>query len=190
MTKPVQPTVRDRQNFAARTVIAQRERRDYGLALAFALGLFGAGFEPHGRHYLVDSEEASRLRYAREWPDPAATVYSARKGAEERFWVVEDGKAREVAGIKQGFGAMLSERHPTKRIAVKGGEIAPARYELCWGWFDGSYKPRSAEALAVARGKRIEKAEEKKQAELDSLANSSLFPEWLREQAEEKKRGR
>src|SRR4051794_13181327 len=72
------PTDRDRENAAARAAIAARQAAEYGQVLAWALGAFGPGWEPSGRHYLVSKEAEDRCRHSGERPAVAATVFTAK----------------------------------------------------------------------------------------------------------------
>jgi len=176
-----EPSPLDIANAENRRLIAERERAEYARVLAYAFSLFGHGFVPHGQHYLVEADEATRLRYSRtERPRVVATVYSCRRGAEERHFVIEDGKARRVGSVEEGMPVM-HDTHPTKQIDAFGKEVAPARYELCWGWFEDKRPPRSAEQLAAARLKRVRKKEQHAEIEMEKRAAASLFPDWERE---------
>ncbi len=88
-------------------------------------------------------------------PSPAATVYTVRHadtGGKHHF-MLSDGTPVECVSMEAGFGPMLLEPHPTMRITVRGEIVAPHRYSLCWAGYT-TYRPKSAEQLAAARGKR------------------------------------
>lgn len=159
MTRPV-PSQLDIENAARRRDIANRFRREYEAALAIATSLFGSGWEPTGRHYLVDKVEEDHCRRTGEKPVPAATVISVRNAAGDKRHFRADGEPKECESVEAGFGEMLMEPHPTKRFTWAGKEITPHRYSLCWGWFEGNYRPQSAEQLAASREKRQAKAVE------------------------------
>src|SRR5947209_1221389 len=93
------PTDRDRENAAARAAIAARQATEYGQLLAWALGAFGPGWEPSGRHYLVSKEEEDRCRHSGERPAVAATVFPAKNelGEARHFTVDADGRTTEHA---------------------------------------------------------------------------------------------
>lgn len=185
-----QPSQLDIENAARRQEIADKFRREFEDALALAEKLFGSGWEPTGRHYLVDKDDEERCRRTGEKPIPAATVISVKNAAGQKRHFRADGELRECESVEAGFGDMLMEPHPTKRFTWAGKEIAPHRYSLCWGWFEPDYRPKSADQLAAARAKREDKAERKWQEAVEKEASGSLFPDWVREQAEEQRKGR
>jgi hypothetical protein len=117
-------------------------------------------------------------------------VITAAKEGKKRHFRVET--MTECDGPEAGFGETLMEPHPTMGFEHRGQWCRIHRYSLCWGWYEADYTPASAEKLAAAREKREEKAEAKFQKEVDEVANSSLSPEWVREQMEESrpKKGR
>lgn len=149
-----QPTARDLQNARSRQVIAERQQQEYDRVVLWAMGKFGAGWLPSGRHFLLDHEEEVRCRRTGERPVAAATVFTVRNGeGQKRHFTVKDGQVTECSGYEEGFGPMLLERHPTMTIEVRGEKVHPHRYSLCWAPIE-TYQPRSAEQLAAARSTR------------------------------------
>ena len=184
------PTHQDIENARRRQQIADRQRAEYEAALALAEAVFGQGWEPCGRHDLIAYAEADRCRRTGDRPTPAASVYTSAKDGAQRHFMVIDGQAHEVASYQQGFGAMLTEPDPDRVIDVKGQQVRPHRYGLYWAGYEPDYRPKNAEQLAAARARREQKAEDKERKEIDALAEGSLFPEWVKEQAQDAKRGR
>src|SRR5437868_145728 len=124
-----QPTDRDLQNSAAREAIAARQQAEYERVYRLALGKFGPGWLPHGRHYLLDKAVEDEARRTGTRPIAAATVYTVKNSiGRKRHFIVTDDAVKEVSGYEEGFGAMLQEPHPTMRIVVKGQSVAPHRY--------------------------------------------------------------
>lgn len=169
------PTDRDRHNAAVREALASRQQAEYDRVLLWAMGKFGVGWLPAGRHYLLDKQVEDEARRTGERPEVAATVYSVRHmhTGRKRQFTVTDGLVVEHESYEEGFGAMLQEPHPTMRIEVKGQKVAPFRYSLCWAPLE-IYQPRSAEELAKLRVSREEKkavrAEKKYQEETPLFA--------------------
>lgn len=176
------PTEQDERNAVLRAAVADRFRREYAEALAHAAGLFGEGWEPTGRHSLVTHAEAERARLTGGRPAAAMTVVTAKNPAgDARHFVVEDGRAREVAGWREAFGDRLTEPDPDRRIEVGGRLVHPHRYQLHWSGFEPDYRPRSAGQLAAARERREAKAEDARRRAVEEAAEASLFPTWVRE---------
>jgi len=160
----VQPTAQDIKNAQVRQAIADRQAEEYGQCLRWALGAFGPGWLPSGRHFLLDKAVEDECRRTGDKPTPAATVYTVKNaGGRKRHFTVTDGRVREVASYQEGFGPMLNEPHPTMRIEIRGQEVAPHRYSLCWAPIE-LYHPKSADELAALRESREEKKAEKEQA--------------------------
>lgn len=171
-----EPTPLEIANAACRAEIAERFRREYDEALALAESVFGPGWEPCGRHMLVEKDEEERARKAGDRAQPAATVYSARnKDGGTRHFVIEKGVPREVASVEEGFGDMYHEKHPTRGFEHRGQWIPWQRYSLHWGGYE-LYTPQTAEQLAAARLKREAKAVEK-EAQV-----APLFADLIREE--------
>jgi hypothetical protein len=186
-TSPV-PTEQDRRNAAGREAISARQAEAYGRVLALAWELFGEGWLPSGRHYLLSKDEEDKARKTGERAIPAADVYTVRheKTGEKRHFVVRDGKPVQVASYEDGFGPMLLEPDPVRTIEVRGQKAHPHRYSLCWAPFE-LYTPKTAEQLAalrVSRERRKAEREERKWQEENPLL---AFAE--RQKAEEE-RGR
>jgi hypothetical protein len=193
MESEPQPTFQDRENARRRQEIADHFRTQFEEARALVESVLGPGFIPVGRHYLVDHDEEERARSTGGPGTPAATVISAEKGGVRRHVLVIGDRLRECSGYEDGFGAMLTEPDPQRTFLHKGEQVHVHKHSLYWAGYEKDYAPRTAEQLAAAREKREEKAEEKEQKEIEYLANASLFPEWIKEQAaeqKEKKKGR
>jgi hypothetical protein len=56
------PTERDLANAAAREAIARKQAEEYGRVLRWAMGKFGPGWLPRGRHFLVDKDEEEQAK--------------------------------------------------------------------------------------------------------------------------------
>jgi hypothetical protein len=173
MSKPLdpapvsEPTERDHRNAATREAIAARQQAEYDRVYRLALGKFGPGWLPSGRHFLVDKAVEHEARRTGERAVIAAIVYTVRNAAgRKRHFKVTDGLVTECSGYAEGFGAMLQESHPTLRIEVKGEQVAPSRYSLCWAAIE-TYQPRSAEQLAAARIRRERNKAEREQKQFE-----------------------
>lgn len=83
-----------------------------------------------------------------------------------------EGKAREVAGYQEGFGAVLTEPDPERTIEVRGEQVHPHRHGLYRSGFEKEYEPRTAEQSATARERRHQK-------ELEAEAEGSLFSDLI-----------
>ena len=170
------PTPQDIANAETRRTIADRQAAEYGHVLRLALGAFGPGWLPSGRHFLLDHDEEDRCRRTGERPVAAATVFTVRNDqGDKRHFTVEDGRVVEHASYEAGFGPMLLEPHPTRTIEVRGQMVHPHRYSLCWAPFE-LYEPQTAEQLAAARVKREERAVERE------AEKSPLFADQIRDE--------
>lgn len=161
--KSVVPTEQDHENFRVRQAIAEAQEREYTDCLLKAFGAFGPCWIPSCRHFLIDKEEAARVRYTQEKPKVAATVYTVRHsdtGRNRHFTVDEQGKVTECASMEAGFGEKLLEPHPTQTIEVRGQLVHPHHYDLCFAPYE-LYKPKSAEQLAALRETREKNKDEK-----------------------------
>jgi hypothetical protein len=181
-----EPTHQDRENARRRQEIAGRFRSQFLEALALAEQVLGPGWEPTGFHTLVEKDAEDEARRTNAKPVPSATVITAAKDGKNRHFRVET--MTECDTPEAGFGEMLMESHPTKGFEHRGQWCRIHRYSLCWGWFEPDYAPKSAESLAAAREKRDEKKEAKWQAEVEKEAAGSLFPEFVKEMAEESRK--
>lgn len=97
-----------------------------------------------------------------------------------------DGRVEKAENYEPLFGDLLTEKHPTRTVEVRGEQMPVGRSELCWLSLEECH-PRSAESLAAARERREEKAVEK-----DAEANP-LFADQIRSgelPPEKKRRGR
>jgi len=168
-----QPTQQDIDNAAWRAGIVVRYKAEYDEARVIAESVFGPGWEPCGRHTLVDKQEEQRARAAGDRMQPSATVYSARKSEVKRHFTVVDGIATECPTVEAGFGAMLDETHPTLGFDLRGQWIPYRRYSLFWAGYE-AYSPKTAEQLAAAREKR-----QQREVEKEAQANP-LFAEIIR----------
>jgi hypothetical protein len=172
--------------------VAERFRNEFEEARRLVESVLGEGWVPTGRHYLVTHDEEELARAKGGPGTPAATVITAEKDGVRRH-VAIIGDQRECDGYEDGFGEMLTEPDPKRTFTHKGQELHVHKYSLYWAGYETEYAPKSAEELATARGKREEKAEAKWQAEVEKEARQSLFPDFVREQAEEarkQKKGR
>jgi hypothetical protein len=182
MTAAPEPTDQDRKNARIRQVIAERQQAEYDRVLLWAQDTFGPGWLPSCRHFLLDRAEEERCRRNGARPVAAATCYTVRNAAGgKRHFIVKDGQATECEGYEEGFGPMLQERHSTMRIEIKGENVAPHRYSLCWAPIE-TYQPRSAEQLAAARVTRERNKAER--AERKYAEDYPLFAEIERQEKE------
>jgi hypothetical protein len=145
-----EPTKQDRENAAVRAEVAERFRSAYAKVAAWALGAFGPGWVPSHRHELVEKSAEEYARRTGERAAPSAVVYTVKNGdGRQRHFVVEDGHVREVASYEEGFGEQLLEPD-TRTIEVRGQQVHPHKYSLCWADYP-LYEPKSAEELAALR---------------------------------------
>jgi hypothetical protein len=151
----VVPTQRDIDNANFRQEIAEKQEREYVECLSLAIKVFGPGWEPSGRYFLLDKEDEDRCRKTGERSTPAATVYIVKNSPREKryFTVGGDGRIVECADYKDGFGQKLDEFHPTMTIEVKGEIVHPYRNSVCWAPIE-LYHPKSADLLARLRESR------------------------------------
>jgi hypothetical protein len=184
------PTHQDIENARRRRAIADRFRAEYERDERLAVALFGPGWTPVGRHDLIDHAGAERCRRTGDRPTPAASVYTAGKDGRRRHFMLVGGQPREVAGYEAGFGAALTEPDTERTIDVRGQAVHPHRYGLYWSGYEPEYTPRTAEQLAAARERREQKAAAQEQEAIEKLATGSLFPDWIREQAAQRKKPR
>lgn len=153
----ITPSPLDIENARTRREIADRQRRHYDEVLLLALGAFGPGWLPSGRHFLLEKEEEERARRTGEKARPAKTVFMVRNAeGVKRHFTVEEGMVVEHVSYEAGFGDMLLEPHPTQGFEYRGQFVRIHRYSLCWACFD-LYKPRTAEELAELRVSRLKK---------------------------------
>lgn len=180
-----QPTAHDRRSAAVRAEIAAGFQAEHNECLGWAEAIFGPGWTPAYRHYLVDRDDEERCRRSGERPPAAATVYTVRNTAgDKRHFMLKDGRPTEVTGYEQGFGDMLCEPHPTRGFEHQGKRVACHRYSLCFAPYH-DYHPKTAEQLAAARSRREARA-------VDRLAEANpLFEDQIRaEQAQPQRRRR
>lgn len=179
--------VQDAENARMREEIAARQEAAYVACLKHCINCFGPGWMPSHRHDLIEKDEAARVRHTPEHPRVSATVYSAKgvEGGRRHFVLDGQGVPREVASMEAGFGALLLEPHPTKRIEVRGELVPIHRYDLCWRPYE-LYKPKSAEQLATLRASRAAKKQARERTrwveENPLLAFAGLVPEELEAQ--------
>lgn len=169
------PTPQDEHNAAIRAEISARFRRDWDECAAHAERLFGPGWRPSHRHFLVDKDAEEVARRTGTRPVAAATVYTVRRGDERRHFMLRDGEPVEVESKEAGFGDMLYEPHPTQGFTDQTGQFHHFhRYSLCWSGYE-IYEPRTAAQLAEARARREERA-------VEALAEAQpLFADEIRE---------
>ncbi len=149
-----EPTEQDRENAALRFAIAERQQQAWSEVYLLALNAFGPGWLPSCRHYLVEKEEEEKARRTGKPPKAAATVYTVKnEDGCKRHFTVENGKVVRHDDYKAGFGSMLFEPHPTDTIEVRGKQVHPHRYSLCFAPYD-LYRPMTAEQLASLRASR------------------------------------
>jgi hypothetical protein len=187
---PPAPTDLDRANAATRQGIADRQNSEYAHVLRLALGTFGPGWLPRGRHFLLDKDEEDRSRRTGRKTIPSATVYTVRHeetGAKRHFTVSEDGQVTEVADYQEAFGTMLFEPHPMAGFEHQGQWRRIHRYSLCWAPIE-TYHPHTAEGLAKLRESRERKKAEREAAK--ERAENPLFTAWAERLKEEEERQR
>lgn len=188
-----QPTDQDQRNASFRAALSAKFLQQFREHRALISPVLGEGWLPVGRHTLVTHAEEERARKAGEPCIPVATVITAEKDGIRRHVAVIGDQVRECASYREGFGAMLTEPDTERTIEVRGEQVHPHKHSLHWSGYETGYAPKSARELAVSRQKREANKEAKWQAEVSELADNSLFPEWVRSQAEEqrdKKKGR
>lgn len=166
----IEPTERDRENARIRQAIADVQERQWQECYLLALGAFGPGWLPSGRHFLVAKDEEDACRKSGAKPKPAATVYTVKKDGQKRHFTVEDGTVVEHDNYEAAFGAMLLEPHPTQTMEVRGEIVHPHRYSLCFAAYE-RYHPRSAKELAALRASRGQKRDER-----DAKREAREFP--------------
>lgn len=154
----------DLKNAALRAEIAERQQAEYNRVLLWSVSVFGQGWKPSHRHFLLDKDEEDRARREGDRPQPAATVYTVKnEQGEARHFRIVEGRAVACDTWEAGFGSMLLEPHPTRRIDVWGRMVAPHRYSCCWAPIE-CYRPLTAEQLAALRVSReAKKAERERQ---------------------------
>jgi hypothetical protein len=185
MSGPLLVSARDRENEQIRREVAERFEREIAQVRAWAQSVFGKGWEPAHRHFLVEIDEEDRARSANERPTPAATVYTVKnKAGEQRHFTVRDGKVVPCSGYEEGFGDMLHEKHPTRGFEHKGKWAAYGRFSLCWGWYE-EYSPKTAEQLAALRASRekgkADRADRKFEQDNPLLAQAGITRQDLEE---------
>jgi hypothetical protein len=158
-----QPTPQDQHSARLRQEIAERQAREYEQVWNWARAAFGPGWLPSHRHFLVSKDEEEKARRSGESPAVAAVVYTVKSAlGEQRHFTVEGGRVVEHASYEAGFGPMLLEPHPTRTIEVRGQQVHPHRYSLCWAAYE-LYQPRTAEQLAALRATRERKKAEREE---------------------------
>lgn len=159
-----QPTRQDLDNAASRAAISQRQNEAWGRVNAWALGAFGQGWEPVGRHYLVDKAEEDAARREDRSPEVAMAVYCVQNDAgRRRYFTVDDGRVNEHLGYQEAFGPRLTELHPTLTFEHRKKALPAHRYSLCWGAIE-RYDPLTAEQLAALRASRERAKAEREEA--------------------------
>jgi hypothetical protein len=156
-----EPSSQDLANAATRQAIAERQNAEFREAQLLALGTLGPSYRPWMKLVLIDADH--RRTGNRQ---PVATVFKVYRGEEKltehsRFIRrMPDGTVKHADNYEELFGELLTEKHPTLTVEVRGEQVPVDRYELCWSALE-LYHPRSAESLATAREKREARAVEK-----------------------------
>jgi hypothetical protein len=159
-----EPTPQDIKNASAREEISRKQNEAWGKVFDWALGAFGPGFEPVGRHYLVDKVEEAAARKEDRAPVAEMTVYCVKNDASRRrYFTVEDGRVTEHLGYQEAFGQKLTELHPTLTFEHRGKALPALHYSLCWAPIE-RYEPLSARALAILRESRERRKAEREEA--------------------------
>jgi hypothetical protein len=168
------PNNQDIANAALRQAIAARQNEEFAEVERLAHAVLGPEWKPWMALRLLDADHRQTGNTT-----PVATVFKVYRG-EERLTEnsvfirrISDGQVLTAGSYEPLFADLLTEKHPTKTVEVKGQHIPVGRYELCWSALE-QYHPRSAESLAAAREKREERAVEK-----EALANP-LFADQIR----------
>ena len=172
------PNQRDIANADLRAGIAARLQAEYDEALAQAVAIFGPGWVPSGRHFLLDKDEEERARKSGGRMAPAATVYSASKDGVKKHFTIIEGEPTECTSVEEGFGPLLHENHPTRGFEHNGQWLPIRRFSLYWAGYEPNYRPRTAEQLAAARTKREQRAVEK-EAQANPLFADIILAEGL-----------
>lgn len=182
------PNQRDLDNAACRAAIAQRQNEQWARVYAWALGKFGGGYEPTGRHFLIDKAEEDAARREGRAPEVAATVYAVKHtSGRRRYFTVDGGKVTEHTTSEEAFGPILKALHPSMTFE-HGGKTYPAlHYSLCWAPLD-RYAPMTAEQLAALRESRERKKSER--AEQKEREENPLFTVWAEKLRAEEERER
>ena len=149
-----QPTDRDRENARIRQEIAARQAEEYGEAERLALAVLGPGWTPWMKLCLIDSDRRHNGNTV-----PAATVYKVYRGrdrlTENSVFLrrMPDGQVVQAQSYEPLLGDLLSTKHPTRTVEVRGRQMAVDKYELCWSALE-QYHPKTATELAQARATR------------------------------------
>jgi hypothetical protein len=158
------PTQQDIQNATNRAAIAQKQNEEWGRVYAWAFGAFGPGYEPVGRHYLVDKVEEEAARKEDRPVVAAMTAYCVNNGTgRRRYFTMDEGQVTEHLGYQEAFGPALTEPHPTLRFMHRGKELPAHHYSLCWGSIE-RYEPMTAEQLSILRASRERQKAEREEA--------------------------
>jgi hypothetical protein len=159
-----------------------------GRVYAWALGAFGPGWEPVGRHYLVDKVEEEAARKEDRPAVAAMTAHCVKNGfARRRYFTVDDGEVTEYLGYHEAFGPALTDLHPTLRFMHRGKELPADHFTLGWGEID-RYEPMTAEQFASLRASR-ERAKAERE-EKGWREQAPLFSTWAERNAEPEGRER
>jgi hypothetical protein len=170
-----EPTPQDVVNAEARAAIAARQAAEYQEAQVLADEALGEGWKPWMRVVLIDVDHRRNGQ-----TQPIATVYKFYRD-EERLTAnsayvrrMPDGTLAWHHRYEPLFGDLLTEKHPTKTIEVRGEQVPGGRWDVCWSALE-LYTPMTAVELAEAREKREARAVEKMAEE------SPLFGDAIRE---------
>jgi hypothetical protein len=172
------PTPQDLANATARQIIADRQNAEYAEAQRLALGALGPGYTPWMKLVLIDADHRQSGNTT-----PVATVYKVYCG-EERLTEnsvfirrMPDGQVAKADSFEPLFGELLTMKHPTRTVEVRGEQVQVGKYELCWASLE-LYHPKSAEQLAAARKQREEKAVERAAGDNPLFADQIRSGEW------------
>ena len=127
-----EPRAQDIANAEARQRIAERQNEEYREAQLLALSVLGPGYTPWMRLVLIDADHRRTGN-----TEPVATVYKVYQGDEnvtERSVFLRrmpDGRVQRADSYEPLFGDLVTEKHPTRTVEVRGEQVPVGRYELC-----------------------------------------------------------
>lgn len=168
-----EPTEQDVRNAELRQAIADRFPSEFIVARELAEKAFGGGWVPVGRHFLVTHDEEERARKEGSRMQPAAEVFTAERDGVKRHFTLKDGVLVECGSYQEGFGDLLFEPDPVRGFEKGGVFVQVHKHSLYWSGYEPWYRPRTAEQLVAARGRRQQKA-------LDQECDGNLFADAIR----------
>lgn len=151
-----QPTALDLANAATRQAIAERQNAEYQHCLLLALRSLGPGWRPWMKLVLIESDYHQKRDRP---PVIGATCFKVYRGEQKltensRFVIQDaDGTVRHAARYEDFFGALLTEKHPTYKLEIRGQQVSAPRWSVCWSAIE-LYRPMSSEQLAALRVSR------------------------------------